>query len=262
MPQAAPTGTVLLIGGTGEARRLADLLHDSGIPFLSSLAGVVSDPRLPVGQVRLGGFGGADGLTEYLREQHISAVVDATHPFASTITRNATTACSATGIPFLRLQRPSWVGYPGAPGWTWVADHPGAAEELSRITGPIFLTTGRNTLRHFVSCPPIAAAPVLVRLVEPPDIDLPASWTVLRNRGPFTYQDEVDLMQEHQIAVLATKDSGGQLTAAKLDAADHLGIPVVIVHRPALPPEVDVVDDVAAAQEWLFRATAPRTASR
>ncbi|GAB77906.1 cobalt-precorrin-6A reductase [Austwickia chelonae] len=262
MSQDIPAGAVLLIGGTGEARRLASILHEAGTPFLSSLAGAVSDPRLPLGQIRIGGFGGVDGLTDYLRVHRIGAVVDATHPFATSITQNAAAACATTGTPLLRLHRPSWSERPGASRWTWVDGYPAAAEELSRADGPIFLTTGRNTLRHFVDHPPLAAAQILVRLVEPPDLDLPAGWTVLRARGPFTHQDEVDLMRTHRITALATKDSGGDLTAAKLDAADHLDVRVVIVRRPALPAAVEVVDQVDAAHQWIRRTTGSRATGR
>src|SRR3546814_11567352 len=112
---------VLILGGTGEARALAKLLEDAGIDFLSTLAGRVARPRLPVGEVRIGGFGGVPGLRSFLREQGFDAVVDATHPFAAGMSRNAVEACAAETVPLIRLQRPGWATAPGAPAWHWVA---------------------------------------------------------------------------------------------------------------------------------------------
>ncbi|WP_434441502.1 cobalt-precorrin-6A reductase [Lentzea sp. E54] len=232
---------ILILGGTGEARELA-----SRVPAVSSLAGRVSSPRLPVGEVRVGGFGGVDGLAQWLRDNDIRAVVDATHPFARRITFNAFEACARVGVPFLVLRRP---GFTPQPGWRWVDSVADAALDLpgSRV----FLTTGRQDLAEFASC----SQWFLARMVEPPEPPLPQRIEVLLSRGPFTVDGELELMRAHRIDVLVTKDSGGAMTSAKLEAAAQLGVPVVIVRRPPLPP-AETVADVDAAVRWLGTAGA------
>lgn len=235
--------TVLVLGGTGEARSLAAALTADGVPVTSSLAGRVAEPVLPVGDVRVGGFGGADGLAAFLREAGTSAVVDATHPFAATITANAAAACAEVGVPLLRLQRPGWSAQPGDD-WRWAAS---LAEAATMVHGTVFLTTGRQGVGAFAALP----GRVLVRSVDPPTEPLPAGATLLLARGPFSVTDEVALMTGHGVDVVVTKDSGGHMTEAKLTAARQLGIPVVLVRRPALPAGVAVVHTVAAAREWV-----------
>ena len=228
---------ILILGGTGEARELA-----SRVPHaVSSLAGRVSAPRLPVGEVRVGGFGGVDGLAQWLRDNRVEAVVDATHPFARQITANAFEACARVGVPFLILRRP---GFTPVDGWHWVDSVAQAARELpgSRV----FLTTGRQDLAEFAACPQW----FLARMVEPPEPPMPQRIEVLLSRGPFTVDGELELMRQHRIDVLVTKDSGGEMTVAKLEAAGQLGIPVVIVRRPPLPP-ADVVSTVPEVLAWL-----------
>lgn len=246
---------VLLLGGTAEARALAALLVADGDAVLTSLAGRVSRPALPVGEVRVGGFGGVEGLAAEA-ERH-DVVVDATHPFAGRITANAVAACDRAGVPLLRLQRPGWSRLPDAGSWTWVDDHVAAARELVRggARRP-FLTVGRQGLAPFAETLPDVAA--LVRVVE--DVEVPSAWTVLCSRGPYLLDDEVALMREQDVDALITKDSGGEHTRPKLDAAAALGIPVVVVRRPAPPPglsRVSEVDDVVAARRWV-RARAAR----
>ena len=240
---------VLILGGTAEARDLAARLEAKGVPLTSSLAGRVSRPRLPVGPVRIGGFGGVAGLTDWLTEQAVSAVVDATHPFASTMGAHAAQACSTLGLPLLRLARPGWAEHPDAGAWTWVDSHVAAREAADALGGTPFVTTGRQTLHHHVAA--WADREVLVRLVEPPEESLPEAWTVLRSRGPFTVPDEEAIMRERGVDVLLTKDSGGSYTEAKLDAARHLAIPVVVVARPARAPGVAEASDPAAAAAWV-----------
>lgn len=245
--------TVLILGGTAEARELAAALTAAGVPVLSSLAGRVSRPRLPVGEVRIGGFGGVDGLARFLRDTRTSAVVDATHPFAARISANAVAACAREGVPLLRLARPGWETDPAAARWHWVADHEQAAALAARLGKRVFLTTGRQTLPRFTG--PLAAHTVLVRVVETVGIDLPPTWTVLRSRGPYTREGERALMAEHRIDVLVTKDSGGSHTRAKLDAAEEAGVPVVVVRRPRYADGTHAtVADVPAALEWLTGA--------
>lgn len=238
---------VLLLGGTGEARDLAAALAEDDLEVVSSLAGRVSRPRLPAGQVRFGGFGGVAGLEAALEDYDV--VVDATHPFAATISASAATACRARDVPLLRLMRPSWSQAVGAGRWRWVETHEEAATAAAAVGGPVFLSTGRQTLQRFV--PALHETPVLVRVVDPVEVALPDAWTVLLARGPYTVPGELALMRTHGIAALVTKDSGGELTRAKLDAADALGLAVVVVRRPGAPEHVEEVSDVAGAVRWL-----------
>ena len=243
--------TVLVLGGTGEARRLAAALHADGVPVTSSLAGRVSRPALPVGEVRIGGFGGAEGLAAYLRSADVTGVVDATHPFAARISAHAAAACAATGVPLVRLQRPGWREHPDADRWTWVPDAAAARAAADDARRP-FLTTGRQSLPDFLAW---ADRAVLARVVDPPEIALPPAWTLLLARGPYERAAEQALMADHAVDCLLTKDSGGALTAAKLDAAAALGIPVVVLERPAPPPGVPLVTTVDATlrvvRTWL-----------
>ena len=239
------TGRVLLLGGTGEARRLAQRLVDDGVPVLTSLAGRVADPLLPPGDVRIGGFGGAAGLAAWLGEHPVAAVVDATHPFAAGMTANAAEAALTTGVPLLRLQRPGWTPTAGDD-WRWVDSLSGAAAAVEG-SRHVFLTTGRQGLAAFAG----VTGHCVVRSVDPPDPPLPARTTVVLARGPFTVEEERALMAGHAIDVVVTKDSGGHMTEAKLTAARELGIPVVLVRRPPLPRGVAVVATVEEARSWL-----------
>jgi precorrin-6A/cobalt-precorrin-6A reductase len=239
------SGKVLLLGGTGEARRLAEALVADGVDVVSSLAGRTAQPLLPPGDVRIGGFGGAEGLAEWLRATPVSAVVDATHPFATTMTEHAVAATRATGTPYLRLQRPGWRPQPGDD-WRWVDTLEEAAAAVAGFRH-VFVTTGRMHLDAFAGL----TQEVLIRAVDPPEPPLPPHTTVVLERGPFTVEEELALMREHRVDVVVTKDSGSHLTEAKLTAARQLGIPVVLVRRPPAPPGVPVVADVDAALAWL-----------
>lgn len=242
---------VLLLGGTAEARELAGVLVAAGHDVTTSLAGRVARPRLPVGEVRIGGFGGVQGLRAALASYDV--VVDATHPFAATISAHAAAACGAEMpvVPLLRLARPGWCG-----DFAWVSSHAEAAAAAAACSRP-FLTVGRQSLGDFVG--PLADHPVLARVVDPPQIELPPSWTVLLSRGPYELDAESALLRERRIDVLVTKDSGGAHTEAKLAAARLLGVPIVVVRRPPAPAGVVTVEDVAAAARWVAdRPGAPR----
>lgn len=239
---------ILVLGGTAEARELATLLDAAGTRFMSSLAGRVARPRLPVGAVHIGGFGGVPGLRSFLMENRVSAVVDATHPFAQGMTANAVAACTADGVPLLRLERPGWSDAPGADTWEWVDDHDAAASAAARLGRHPFLTVGRQSLDHFVG--PLGALPTLVRAVDEPAIDLPDGWTLVLSRGPYPLDDERALFDEHDIDVVVTKDSGGSYTWSKLQVAAERGAAVVIVRRGPGPAGVDVVSDPQAAADW------------
>lgn len=241
--------TVLILGGTAEARALARALVAEGRPVVSSLAGRVSSPALPAGEVRIGGFGGVGGLQHYLAARDITAVVDATHPFAAQMSQHAAAAARATGRPLLRLARPGWGDRPDARDWTWVADLEAA---VSSTTGRRpFLTTGRQSLAAFTSW---ADRSVLVRVVDPPAFPVPERWRVLCSRGPYDVAGERRLLLDHGADVLVTKDSGGDHTSAKLDAAAALGVPVVVVARPAPAEGVTAVATVPEVLRWLGRA--------
>lgn len=237
---------LLLLGGTAEGRALAARLHPH-VDIVSSLAGRVPDPALPVGPVRIGGFGGVDGLRRWLVDEHIDAVVDATHPFAATITAHAAQVCGELNKPYLVLARPPWD--PGDA--IVVASDTQAAEAVEQQRFQrIFLTTGRSGVKAFAG----SAAWFLIRVVTAPDDTvLPRRHQVVLSRGPYGYDDELALLREHDIDAVVTKNSGGDMTRAKLDAAAALGIPVVMVARPPLPAGVATVGTVAEAAAWVAR---------
>ncbi|BBX02632.1 cobalt-precorrin-6A reductase [Mycolicibacterium moriokaense] len=235
---------ILLLGGTSEARALAAQLYPD-VEVISSLAGRVPDPALPVGQVRIGGFGGADGLRNWLRENGVDAVVDATHPFAATMTATAATVCRELGVPHLVLVRPAW-----APGDAIVvASDTEAAETVAdKRFSRVFLTTGRSGTAAFKD----VDAWFLIRAVTPPDPqDLPRHHHVLLSRGPYGYDGELALLREHRIDAVVTKNSGGAMTRPKLDAAAALGVAVVMVDRPPLPSGVQTVGTTDEAVAWV-----------
>jgi len=240
--------TVLVLGGTAEARELAARLHEHGIPVVSSLAGRVSRPRLPAGETRIGGFGGVEGLTGWLREHDVRAVVDATHPFAERIGANAFHATRAAGVPLLRFARPGWQPSAGDR-WHWAADLEEAAALLPGLGERVFLTSGRQGLAAFADLDPLW---FLIRCVDPPGQPLPRRHELVLDRGPYQLGGERALMTEHDIDVLVTKDSGGTMTAAKLTAARELGLPVVVVRRPPRPA-VEETAAVEEAVEWIAR---------
>jgi precorrin-6A/cobalt-precorrin-6A reductase len=235
---------VLLLGGTAEARALAKTLHPQ-VDIISSLAGRVPEPALPVGPVHIGGFGGVDGLRRWLQDERIDAVVDATHPFAATMTAHAADVCGELRMPHLMLARPAWD--PGAA--IVVKSDTDAAEIVAQQRySRIFLTTGRSGVDAFAG----SDAWFLIRAVTEPDaVVLPRHHRLLLSRGPYHYDDEFALMRDHRIDGLVTKNSGGDMTRAKLDAAAALGIPVVMVQRPRLPAGITVVATVQEAADWV-----------
>jgi precorrin-6A/cobalt-precorrin-6A reductase len=239
---------VLILGGTGEARQLADLLAaDPGLDVTTSLAGATTGPRQPAGRVITGGLGGAAGLARLLRAERFDALIDATHPFAATVSANAAEAAAGLHLPLLVLRRPGWQPVPGDR-WHRVATVQNAAALLPALGSRVLLTTGRRHLAPFTARPGVF---LLVRSVEPPEPAPPANCRVLLARGPFGLDEERELLREHRIDVLVTRDSGGAATAAKLTAAREAALPVIVVRRPEPPSGVPVAADPEAAAAWL-----------
>ncbi|MEU4494674.1 cobalt-precorrin-6A reductase [Streptomyces sp. NPDC023998] len=237
---------VLILGGTTEARRLAEILPGR-VRVTSSLAGRVAQPRLPAGEVRIGGFGGAEGLAQWLRAHDVDALIDATHPFAGTISFHAAAAAAETHVPLLALRRPGWVAAEGDD-WRPAASLQEAAALLPGLGQRVFLTTGRMGLATFAD---LAEPWFLVRSVDAPEPPHPPRMQVLLDRGPFTLDGERELLARHRIDVMVTKDSGGAATAPKLTAAREAGLPVVVVQRPPVPPGVPVAATPDEAAGWL-----------
>ena len=239
---------MLVLGGTGEARALAAALRGTPeVRVVSTLAGRVARPRLPAGEVRIGGFGGPAGLAAYLRAERVDAVVDATHPFAERMSWSAAEACAETGIALLRLERPAFERDPEID-WRAAASLDAAAALLPGAGRRVFLTTGRQGLAAFAR---VEHAFFLVRCVEPPEpATLPADHELVLDRGPFSLAGELSLIDRHALDVLVTKDSGGDMTRAKLDAARARGLPVIVVARPPRPA-AQTVATVEQALRWL-----------
>ena len=240
--------TVLVLGGTGEARALAGALHErSGVRVISTLAGRIADPRLPAGEVRVGGFGGPEGLARYIAAERVDAVVDATHPFAERMSWSAYEACAAAATKLLRLERPPFHRDPQID-WREAASLEEAAALLPAAGRSVFLTTGRQGLAVFAG---VRGAFFLVRCVDAPDpAALPPDHVLVLERGPFTLENELALIGEHALDVLVTKDSGGEMTQAKLAAARARDLPVIVVARPPRPA-TQTVRTVQEALAWV-----------
>lgn len=245
------TPRVLILGGTSEARELAMRLVDRAggevVEVVSSLAGRVSSPRMPVGHVRVGGFGGATGLASWIGAHAIRAVIDATHPFAATMSFNAAAAAAASHVPLLALRRAAWVPG-GGDRWHEAASLQDAARMLPDLGRRHFLTVGRQGVSSFAG---VKSGWFLVRCVDPPQGPAPAQMELLLDRGPYALDAEIALMRGRGIETVITKNSGGQATAAKLAAARELRLPVVVVRRPPTPDGVPEVAHVQSAVRWV-----------
>ncbi|HMM10048.1 MAG TPA: cobalt-precorrin-6A reductase [Paracoccus solventivorans] len=237
---------VLLLGGTTEAAAMARALAEAGVEALYSYAGRTSAPRPQPLPLRIGGFGGAEGLAACLHEGGFTHVIDATHPFAASISRNAVAACAAAGVPLLALERPAWAQAAGDD-WTPVPDLAAAAAALPRMPANVFLAIGRQNLDVFAGLP----HRWLLRFVDPEPVPLPRASRVV-DRGPFTPAGDMALMRDHRIQIVVAKNAGGEGARAKLDAARALRLPVVMVARPAIPAR-ETVASVAQAMAWLHR---------
>jgi len=244
---------VLILGGTLEARRLADRLRGrADVAITLSLAGRTAFPAAQPVLVRIGGFGGAEGLAAYLRAERIVALIDATHPYAATISANAARAAAVAGVRLVALRRPPWQRVAGDR-WNEVADVPAAVRALGPATRHVFLALGRKELRPFGTAPQHY---YLVRSVDPVDPPLPVPQAIyLTARGPFAETAERELLLMHKIDAIVAKNSGGSATYGKIAAARALGIELIILQRPQLPA-VSNVASVEEAVAWLDHALA------
>lgn len=234
---------------------MAGLLSCAGLPAVFSYAGRTAAPAGQPLPVRVGGFGGAEGLARWLREAAISHVIDATHPFAAQISLNALAACAQAGTPLLALERPAWRAGPGDD-WRHVPDAGAAAAALPGAPARVFLAIGRQSLAAFAGRPEHRW---LLRLVDPPDAPLPLPGAdLVIARGPFDAAGDEALMRAHGITHLVAKNAGGTGASAKLVAARALGLPVIMIDRPALPPRA-VVCSPEAALDWVHHASAATT---
>jgi precorrin-6A/cobalt-precorrin-6A reductase len=251
MTASARIERILILGGTAEARHLADAL--AGRPGLSvtlSLVGRTAEPLSQPVPVRRGGFGGAEGLADYLRGEQMDLLIDATHPYADAISANAARAAELAGVKLLAIRRPPWKRVDGDT-WVEVADTAEAARALGRASRRVFLALGRSELQPFTARPQHF---YLVRSVDPVDPPLAVPHAVyIAARGPFTEAEDRALLEEHRIEVVVAKNSGGDATYGKIAAARPLGLPVVMLTRPALPnvPSVATVEEALA---WLDHA--------
>ena len=240
---------LLLLGGTTESAALARALAGrAGIELTSSLAGRTSQPAAVPGPVRVGGFGGAAGLIAHLRGEGIAGIIDAAHPFAAQISAHAVAAARATDLPLLRLERAPWRRQPGDR-WVDVASIAEAATVAPHYGRRAFLTVGSGELASFGGQ---ATMRYLVRLIERPTAPLPLADTkIVIGRGPFTLAGEEKLLRQHAIELIIAKNSGGDATYAKIAAARALGLPVIMVRRPAKPPVDHSAETLAAAVAWI-----------
>jgi len=242
--------SILILGCTSEAAALAHALatHRPDLDVTIALAGVTRAPLDMPGHVRVGGFGGAQGLAGFIQGRGLKAVIDATHPFAATMTQNAVAACEMTSTPRLRLDRAQWILPPDAD-VVFVPDADEAARLVARTSERAFLTIGRKQLNAFDG---VRDVKMLVRLIEEPDAPLGLeNCTIVIGRPPFDEAHEEALMREHQIDTLVSKASGGDATRAKIDAAAKVGARIVLIRRPP-PPDGDRVGAIEDALGWLY----------
>jgi precorrin-6A/cobalt-precorrin-6A reductase len=241
---------LLILGGTTEARELALALAGRDVFTTMSLAGRTASPAAQPVPVRRGGFGGADGLADYLRAHRIDLLIDATHPYARVISWNAVEATKQTGVPILAVRRPPWVGVEGDV-WIDVDDAQSAVRALGENPRRVFLTVGRQELGPFSTAP---QHHYFIRSVDPvdPPLAVPNAQYILA-RGPFTVSDDRELLASHSIDAIVAKNSGGAATYSKIVAARALGIPVLMFTRPPVP-ECQSVTSVQSAVAWIDHA--------
>lgn len=239
--------TLLVLGGTTEATSLAQALHDGGYNAIFSYAGRVAHPKPQPLPTRIGGYGGVDGLVDYLRAHQITHVVDATHPFAAQMSRNAVAACAKVGVKLMALSRPEWSAVQGDQ-WTHVADMAAAIAALDRGPCRVMLAIGKLHLAGFALH---QQHHYLLRLIDAPDAALPFdNCDVVVAQGPFGFADDLALMGAHKIDLLVSKNAGGTAARAKIDVARELSIEVIMIDRPELPNRSEV-GSVVAVLDWI-----------
>ncbi|MFL4470421.1 cobalt-precorrin-6A reductase [Tateyamaria armeniaca] len=238
---------LLILGGTTEATALGAAVAAAGIAGTVSFAGRVARPKRQALPQRVGGFGGVEGLRDYLAAHDVTHVVDATHPFAAQMSSNAVAACAAESVPLIALTRAPWIEQAGDD-WTHVPDIASAVAALDRPAARIMLAVGRMHLDEFAPNPQHF---YLLRLVDPPSSPPPFSdHYVLVSRGPFTSDDDRALMQEHAIDLVVSKNAGGIGAYAKIEAARALHLPVIMIDRPAIPERAESYS-VTEVMAWL-----------
>jgi precorrin-6A/cobalt-precorrin-6A reductase len=249
---------VLILGGTTEARQLAErLARRAGLEVTLSLAGRTASPVAHPVPIRVGGFGGAEGLADYLAAACVDALIDATHPYAHIISENAAAAARKAAVPFVALRRPPWRAVPGDR-WIDVGDARAAVETIGPEGRNVFVTIGRNELAPFANAPQHR---YLIRSVDPVEPPLPLPHvTYITARGPFGEADDRALMTQHKIDVVISKNSGGSAAYGKIAAARALGIEVIMQRRPpaADGPSVNTVEDALAWLDHALTSTAAR----
>jgi precorrin-6A/cobalt-precorrin-6A reductase len=245
---------VLILGGTADANRLATALaKDPRLDAVLSYAGRTENPTPPPIRWRVGGFGGIDGLADYLRAEKIARVIDATHPFAAQMSAHAVAACAAAKVPLLAFERPPWQPTP-SDHWVDVDDLVAAAEALGKAPRRVFLGIGRQRLDIFAAYPQHA---YLVRLVDPPRTPLPLPGAeVIVERGPFDLAGDRAMLTNHRIDIVVARNAGGDSASAKIEAARDLRLPVVMVRRPFIPAR-EKVETVAEVLRWLGHDAPP-----
>jgi len=248
---------ILILGGTTEARQLAErLAKRTDLTVTLSLAGRTAAPVLQPVPLRVGGFGGAEGLADYLIDQKIGVLIDATHPYAAMISANAANAAPRAGVPLLALRRPGWAPV-AADRWVEVDDMASAVLTLGDTSRRVFLALGRKEVEPFADAP---QHHYVVRSIEPvvPPLAVPHA-VYITGRGPFDEADERGILEQHRIDVIVVKNSGGTATYGKIAAARALGLPVIMLRRPVLP-DVEAVETVGDAVAWLDHTLALATA--
>lgn len=241
------SANLLILGGTAEASALARAVAERGLTATFSYAGRVNSPRPQPIPHRVGGFGGVEGLAAYLRDHNISHMIDATHPFAAQMSWNAYHACAQTGVPLVALTRPPWQAQTGDD-WTHVPDMACAVAAVAGAPKRVMLALGKLHMEDFAAQPDNH---YVLRLVDQPETppSLPHH-TVTVARGPFTIEGDTALFRAQGIEMVVCKNAGGAGAEAKLHAARDLGLPVVMIDRPDLPPR-DEVATVDGVFEWI-----------
>lgn len=240
----------LILGGIADASLLAAEIARAGIDAVYSYGGRTRAPADQPLPTRIGGFGGARGLADTIRREGITHVIDATHPFAAEMSRNAVEACTETGTPLIALERAPWVKTPGD-NWIEVSDVCAAAAALPDAPARVFLAIGRQHIAPFATRPQHAYT---LRFVDPPEATLPFAADVIVSRGPFTLDGELEMLRARGIAWIVARNSGGDGARAKIDAARMLGLPVIMISRPKLPERLRV-ESVAEVMQWLGHRT-------